>query len=338
VKHLWNWFDLCISGLWVVNTFFGYVPLNPTMLRLIRLVRLVRLVRLARYVETHPVLDPLNVMVNALRSSSAVLFWCLVVFACIVMVTAILVNQFLQDYIRETENETERDEVFKEWGTFTRSFSTVFEITLSEWEPGSRMLMDHVSEWWSLFFMGYKCVVGFAAVQIVISTFIQQTLESALRNEQIRIKEKENASVALLSTLGRLFDSLDQSGDGLINRDEFDTVLKHKRIEAWFAAVDIDSSEVGSLFDLLDEGSGQITNTSFLNAARAIKGPAKRQDVYALKCELQKINELLTRLVENHEYQRYLTDLAATEPLSPEHLRDRVKLNPEHLQDNVRTL
>jgi len=306
----------------------------------VRLGRVVRLVRLARYVETHPVLDPLNVMVNALRSSAAVLFWCLLVFACIVMVTAILVNQSLQDYILEAENEAERDEVFKEWGTFTRAFSTVFEITLSEWEPGSRMLMDHVSEWWSLFFMAYKCVVGFAAVQIVISTFIQQTLESALRNEQLRIKEKENASIAMLSTLGRLFESLDQSGKGLINRDDFESVLKHKRIEAWFAAVDIDSSEVGSLFDLLDEGNGQITKTSFLNAAKAIKGPAKRQDVYALKCELQKINDMLSGLVENREDHFDLDKLVATTQLYPERLQGsiRTQLNPEHVGDEIRTL
>merc|ERR1712137_49077 len=161
--------------------------------------------------------------------------------------------------------------------------------------PRCRMLMD-VDESWALFFIFYKCIVGFAVVQVVISTFIQQTFKAASRNEEMVIKEKEAASQLMFSSLARLFDVIDESGDGIITRDEFLAVLSQSRIRAWFAAVEIDASEVEKLFEMLGKDDGNITKEAFVAAAKGLKGTARRQDIYALKLDVEHNAKILVEM------------------------------------------
>ena len=41
-------------------------------------------------------------------------------------------------------------------GTFTRTFLSMFEIMFANWSPPCRVLVEHVSEWFSIFFLLYR--------------------------------------------------------------------------------------------------------------------------------------------------------------------------------------
>merc|ERR1711988_1745515 len=102
---------------------------------------------------------------------------------------------------------------------------TMFEITLANWGPHCRLLMNNVDEWWALFFLVYKCSIGFAVVQVITSVFIQQTFKVAARDEEVMIQERNMATNAYLKNLERLFQVLDESGDGMVTLEEFESVL-----------------------------------------------------------------------------------------------------------------
>ena len=53
-------------------------------------------------------------------------------------------------------------QVFLHYGTFTRTFLSMFEILFANWSPPCRVLVENVSEWFSVFFLLYRCVLGFA--------------------------------------------------------------------------------------------------------------------------------------------------------------------------------
>ena len=36
------------------------------------------------------------------------------------------------------------------------------EILFANWSPPCRVLVDNVSEWFSIFFLVYRCIIGFA--------------------------------------------------------------------------------------------------------------------------------------------------------------------------------
>ena len=48
------------------------------------------------------------------------------------------------------------NQVFLYYGTFTRTSLSMFEILFANWAPACRVLVEHVSEWFSLFFLAYR--------------------------------------------------------------------------------------------------------------------------------------------------------------------------------------
>merc|ERR1712187_16963 len=152
-------------------------------------------------------------------------------------------------------------------------------------------LMNNVNEWWAFFFVAYKCSIGFAVVQVITSVFIQQTFKVASRDEEVMITERKSASKAYLKNLERLFQTLDKSGDGIVTRKEFESVLEDKEVIHWFAAMEVDVGKASQLFNMLDDGDGMISLDEFINAMKLIKGDAKGTDMVMLMREIKKLEK-----------------------------------------------
>jgi len=217
-----------------------------------------------------------------------VLGWSILLLNLVIAVVAMSVSELLEGWIRNPNGSlVSRREVYSYFGSFTRASETIYEVTLANWGPPCRLLMNHVSEWWGLFFILYKLCVGFAVVQVVISVFIQQTFKVAARDEELMMREKKTASQAYMGHLQKLFQRLDASGDGVLTRDEFDEVLQDERIRVWFSALEVDFQEVEGLFDLLDDGDGEISQEEFLKGIKAMKGTARGTDMLAVSRDLK---------------------------------------------------
>merc|ERR1711862_884448 len=132
--------------------------------------------------------------------------------------------------------------------------------------------MSHVSEWWALFFVLYKIAIGFAVVQVITTVFIQQTFKIAARDEDIMIAEKKSQATAFFKNLEKLFEVLDESGDGMISLPEFESVVNDPRVRTWFDAIDVDARLATKLFAMLDDGDGHISIQEFSDGIKSIKG------------------------------------------------------------------
>ena len=58
------------------------------------------------------------------------------------------------------------EDVFRYYGTFSRTFLTMFEILFANWGPPCRVLVENFSEWFSVFFLTYRPPAGPVALQI----------------------------------------------------------------------------------------------------------------------------------------------------------------------------
>ena len=161
---------------------------------------------------------------------------------------------------------------------------TMFEITLANWGPPTSLLMNEMSEMWAFWVLVYKLTLGFAVVQVIMAVFIQQTFKVASRDEEVMIKEKQAAAKAYQKTLKHLFQEMDESGDRMLENEEFHTALRDARVKTWFAALEVDASEAEQLFHLLD---GLISQDEFLTGVKALKGAAKGTEMLALKKEMK---------------------------------------------------
>ncbi|OLP87442.1 hypothetical protein AK812_SmicGene31333 [Symbiodinium microadriaticum] len=191
---------------------------------------------------------------------------------------------------------SQKIEIFQYFGTASRAMFTMFELTL---------------EYFAIFNVAYKLVVGFAAVGIINAVFMQETFKVASSDDNVMMRQKDLGNASLLERdlrlhtkkMKTLFEAADESGDGVIDLDEFRKIFEleeirchvtfraaaDKRVEArtWLSAQDLPVSNPDLLFKLLDDGDGGLTADSeeLVKGVDRLKGSAKGMDLEAFVME-----------------------------------------------------
>merc|ERR1719215_223071 len=107
------------------------------------------------------------------------------------MVLSQLVTSWIEEHLEDKGiDDALKTKIFGYYGTFLRSTLTMFEVTLANWAPACRMLVDNISEWYILYFLVYRCVVGFAVLNVINAVFIQQTMSVASKDQELMIMRK----------------------------------------------------------------------------------------------------------------------------------------------------
>jgi len=288
-KDWWNWFDALIVSMFIFDA-VSDGSFNPTFLRMARFGRMLRLLRLLRSAS---VFESLQFVVRAIGGCCPVLFSSLLIILIVLSIISVGMFHVITPFQDGSQDIQVRTRIYRNWGTFTRALVTMFETTFANWGPICWDLSNNVSEWFGLFFVVYKCFVGLAVVQVILSVFFQQTFKIAAQDEQIMITQRQNQAASTLKQLTRLFETIDTSGDGKVSASEFNQVMGDQRVKTWLSALDVDAEHITELFALLDDGDGCLAPKEFIEGIKSVKGVAKRMDVLELKQRLHKINLLM---------------------------------------------
>ncbi|CAE7398722.1 ycf45 [Symbiodinium sp. CCMP2456] len=293
-----NYVDVLVTivSLMEVMTYYAVpFPINPALFRLLRIGKLARALRMLPVTNA---LASLQLLVKGLSASRGMLFWsfCLLTFLqCVAgMVVSTLVRDFITD---DTHPDFNREEVFRYYGTFTRTFLSMFEILFANWGPPCRVLVEYVGEYYSIFFLLYRCVLGFAVINVVNAIFVQQTLKTASSDDELAFKNKEKDIALYANKVKKLFQTMDFSGDGAINLEEFSKLVKSPKLKFWMSQLELEYHDLLSLFEFLDNGDGEITLTEFIEGAARLRGGAKALDIWRMETKLEVLfEEVLTIL------------------------------------------
>merc|ERR1712216_223800 len=129
-----------------------------------------------------------------MKGSFVSLLWSVLILVLVQMMLALLLQVMVEDYISNRSMEHhKRMEVFQFFGTFARTMLTMFEITLGNWMPPCRALVENVSEWYMLFFVLHKLLIGFSVVGVIAGVFIQETFKVATTDDKIMVMQRERA-------------------------------------------------------------------------------------------------------------------------------------------------
>ncbi|CAL1166059.1 unnamed protein product [Cladocopium goreaui] len=82
-----------------------------------------------------------------------------------------------------------------------------------------------------------------------------------------------------------LFEAADESGDGVIDMEEFRRIFDLPEIRTWLAAQDLQVTDPDVLFKLLDDGDKQLTAEELVRGVDRLKGNAKSVDLEAFIME-----------------------------------------------------
>jgi voltage-gated sodium channel len=280
-KSAWNLFDLFIIGIsWITKILQFDLPINPMLLRLVRLVRLLRLVRSLSAFE---VFDNLNLMVKGIKSGLPVIIWVMVLVFPVLSCCGLGMNYMLVDFMLDEENEmAHRKSCYAYFGTFTKSLLTMFEVTFGSWVPVTRFLFSNVDERFAIFFMLYRLIIGIGVLRVIYGVFLHVTFECATNDEDIVLAQKTREDKRFDQRMRALFHKFDVSGDGVLTRSEFSAILHNPRVKTLLSAMELDIDNPDLVFDLADDGDGQMNAEEMANSFGKLKGSARSMDIWEL--------------------------------------------------------
>jgi len=316
-KSWLNYIDMAVSIISVIEMFVFMSPwlgVNPVLFRLLRMGKLSRAMRV---VSMTSVLASLQLLLKCLAASRDMLFWSFLLLTFVQCVAGMIVTTLCWEFIKDENQDAKlREDVFRYYGTFTRTFLSMFEIMFANWSPPCRVLVEHVSEWFSIFFLLYRCVLGFAVLNVVNAVFVQQTMKTASSDEDIAFKQREKDIAQYNRKVKKLFATMDSSGDGAINFEEFSKLVKSPKLRFWMSQLELEYHDLLSLFEFLDNGDGNITLHEFIDGAARLRGSAKSLDVWRMETKVEVLfEEVLTYLDELRA--KDAAEAAAKDPNSP---------------------
>eukprot|EP00439_Symbiodinium_sp_Y106_P004228 s195_g1.t1 len=176
-KRVFNWIDLTVVICCVLEDVFSdEFPFDAPFLRMLRFAKVARALRVLRHAQF---LGSLHLLLKSVRASVEVLFWSLCLLLVIQCIAGMLLMQLLQTYLQDSSIDASvRREVFRYYGTFSATLLTMFEVLFANWAPACRILVDNVAEVFSIGFIVYRCLVGFAVLNVVSAVFLQQTMKA----------------------------------------------------------------------------------------------------------------------------------------------------------------
>jgi len=302
VKSLWNWFDTVVVGFWLSEeTGLADLLFNPNFLRLMRLLRLLRLMRLVKKMHA---MDSLQVLVGSIKACAIVAFWSATVLAMIFVLAGFILNASVEAFMKNEDNSLEaRRAVFGYFGTFTRTFLTMYELSLGNWAPCTRLLVEEVNEFYTGFILLFRYLVGFAMVRVMTGVFLHETFQVAALDDDLMVVQKARMISRYQEKMSTFMKVADDSDDGIIERAEFISALSQKQVRTWVAAMDLEVGDLDVLFDFLDsDDGGGLTQPELVAGFTRLKGPARSIDVIGLTYKIAYLQDHIADLTENVDW------------------------------------
>merc|ERR1719487_883762 len=175
--------------------------------------------------------EKLNLLIRSIKASFSALTWSMVVILFTQVISALWLHHTLSSFYHDdSQPEAARREVFDRFGTASRSLLTMFQVVFSNWSQPCWMLVLNVSEWYGVFFVLYRCVLGFALIKVVSSMFIAETHRLCDHDKEVARLEKNRDEEAHKSQLREIFAEVDKSGDGELSWEELQIMLTSRRL------------------------------------------------------------------------------------------------------------
>jgi len=187
-----------------------------------------------------------------------------------------------------------REWVYTYYGGAARATLTMFEATMSGcWPNYSRTLIEDVSPWYALFFVFYIAGVVFAVTRVISAIFLRETMQVASQQADMLVAEMKMDRDKLVAKLRVFFEQMKKSADGMVDREEFEAMLKEPKVRMWFRGLDLHIHEYVSLYNLINTNdlNGTISLDDFVDGVSRLKGQARSVDILSVGMDVRKIKE-----------------------------------------------
>lgn len=268
---------------------------NTSNMRIVRIIRITRLIRVFRIIRVIRFVHALRTLVYSIVCTMKSLVWAMLLLVMIIYVFGILFTeattyhfQLLDGFDQLVNNEDTREFLLhRYWGTLPRSMFTLFKAISGgiSWDIVVFPLAEINWVWVGVFTI-FIAFAYFAVLNVVTGVFCQSAIETAQQNEDLVIQTQIANKKVYVDRIKRLFKDMDIDQSGDITIREFEKHLGSDSVQAYFASLDLDTSDAWTLFKLLDSDEGNAIDVEeFIMGCLRLKGTAKSIDIAKMSCE-----------------------------------------------------
>merc|ERR1712061_701257 len=110
---------------------------------------------------------------------------------------------------------------------------------------------------------------------VIRGIFLHETFNVAAQDDQVMILKRQRQVANFVKKMTLLFHELDDSKDGNLSFDEFETLTADPRMKAWLGAMEFDVHDAQLAFRLLDDGDNSLTADELVKGIARLKVSAK---------------------------------------------------------------
>ena len=299
-----NVFDTLLVWAGIVDVTIGLVlvdggPTASRNLMLLRLMRALKSLRAIRMVRSLRFFRGLRVLVKACQCFLPSLCWSMVLLGIFMSMGALVLGNMLHSFVSDSDMIYEdRVWIWERYGTAYRAMYTLFEITMAgNWPVSARPVLNKVSHVYVIFFVLYITLVVFAIIRVISAVFLKDTLDAAQNDMQQQVVDKVLKKTEFMNKLEGIFRAIDENGTGIITEERLTKVLDIPKVAAYFQTMELDIHEGKALFQVLQNGNGEVTLEEFIDGIMRCKGPARAIDQVAMQADLRAMDAKIVQLL-----------------------------------------
>eukprot|EP00928_Gymnodinium_smaydae_P098449 TRINITY_DN9158_c0_g1_i1.p1 TRINITY_DN9158_c0_g1~~TRINITY_DN9158_c0_g1_i1.p1 ORF type:complete len:601 (+),score=122.64 TRINITY_DN9158_c0_g1_i1:238-2040(+) len=274
--------------------------------QVIRILRIARLVRMVRMIKQFRIMWKL---VQGLLDSGKVLFWMHVLLGSVIYVISIF-SVYWIGRVPELKDDEFAQEHF---GTVTLAMFTLFQVaTLDSWTfivrpliaaaPGSATEIVVI-------FLVTIMLSTIVSLNLVTAVVVQSAFQRAQEDEELIAKELKEMKEAEVEELRDIFLEIDEDQSGYLSRREYDDAFKYnRRVIDKFAILDIDRDQREEIWELLDDGNGDVSVERFATLLIQLQGEPKAKDGFTIVKTMSMVNKQYGQIQKKLEAQQALVE------------------------------
>eukprot|EP00930_Biecheleria_cincta_P015914 TRINITY_DN13115_c0_g2_i1.p1 TRINITY_DN13115_c0_g2~~TRINITY_DN13115_c0_g2_i1.p1 ORF type:complete len:568 (+),score=92.79 TRINITY_DN13115_c0_g2_i1:43-1704(+) len=282
----WNTFDFVIVLFEVLDTLFEILPSGLFILRVARVGRVIRIVRI---VKQHHTLQKLRTMMIATMRSFSHLLWAFVLIGMTVYVVSIILGSAIVSFlgavdVADTAQRNEAMDMETHFGTLWTLMVAMFASISggNDWMTyGIFIRRLQYGDFWFAGFIFYVSFLSLGLLNVVTGIFCDSAAQCRTDDEMVtNFIDNTNQ---LVDELGRIFDSATRAEEEYLTKEELQSLVKDRWVQAYLAGIDIDPQETAIMFTLMDaDRNGKLDLSEFIKGILKMKGSAKSLDLLTL--------------------------------------------------------
>lgn len=285
-----NMFDAFV--VWIVGVLTTYilipVGVDVDVVQRMAALRILRLARLCRAIRMIPIFHELWMLVKGVMECMSLLFWAGVIIGTVHYMFAVATMELVVK-TESFRNDPHVEEFFG--GGLFASMFTLFQImTFDSWAAIVRPIIYKEPATAVLFFF-FIGIAGIVLFNLMTAIVVKNSFDAITEDEEAMAQLKHMEHMKMQQELREMFKDMDNDGSGTLSQAEFTDVLDDVMFIRRMKMMDIDLEELPDIFEILDDGDGQVSMDEFCMGLMRMQGVAMSRDTLKATQRLKRINE-----------------------------------------------